>query len=164
VDSAIVVLHYASRESALLALETIQNLAAEGFVELTETAIVTRDPDGWVTARPADPELPRGSAMGGVAGLVVGGLIGLPVLGVLAGAGVAAGNKLHAENLESLISTVGNRIGADEAALVMTVPAVHDAETVRDRLGAHSDALLSADIPAGLRAEIDRQLRGPDPD
>ena len=163
VDSSIVVLHYASRDDAQLALGTIQTLAAEGFVELSEAALVTRDADGWVTARPADSELPQDSAMGGVLGLVVGGLIGLPVLGVLAGAGIAAQKALHAGHLESLIYSVGNRIAPDEVALVVTIPAVHDAETVIDRLGANDADLISAEVPAELRAEIDRQLGRPPP-
>ena len=162
-DSSIVVLHYPSRDDAQLALGTIQTLAAEGFVELSEAALVTRDAEGWVTARPADTELPRDSAMGGVVGLVVGGLIGLPVLGVLAGAGIAAKKALHADHLEGLISSVGNKIGPDEVALVLTIPAVHDAETVIDRLGANRADLLSAEIPADLRAEIERQLGRPPP-
>ncbi len=163
VDTSIVVLHYASREEAQLVLGTIQTLAAEGSVELSEAALVTRDADGWVTARPAGTDLPRESAMGGVLGLVVGGLIGLPVLGVLAGAGIAAKKALHAEHLENLIFSVGERIGPDEVALVLTIPAVHDAETVIDRLGANPADLISAEIPADLRAEIERQLGRPQP-
>lgn len=162
-DSTVVVLHYASTRDAEGALASIENLGAEGFVELEGAAIVTRDAEGWVTARPADEELPRESAMGGLLGLVVGGLMGLPVLGVLAGAGIAARRKVDADNLESLISTVGDRIGPGEAALVMRIPAVHDAGTVVDRLGAHRDHLVSAEVPAELRAEIERQLDRPLP-
>ena len=73
-NAELVMLHYASPDDAERAFRTIQSLSAEGFVELTEAALVTRDIDGRVTARQADHQkVPRTSALGGLAGLVVGG-------------------------------------------------------------------------------------------
>jgi uncharacterized membrane protein len=157
-NSELVMLHYASPEDAERAFRTIQSLSAEGFVELTEAALVTRDIDGRVTARQADNQkVPRTSALGGLAGLVVGGLIGVPVIGVLAGAGLAAKKSLQAKQLERLISTVGNQMKAGQAVLVLSIPAVHDAEVVLERLGSAHVDLVRADIPDELRAEIERQ-------
>jgi uncharacterized membrane protein len=157
-NDELVVLHYASPDDAERAFRTIQSLSAEGFVELTESALVTRDVDGRVTARQADHQkVPRTSAMGGVAGLVVGGLMGVPVIGILAGAGLAAKKSIQAKHLERLISTVGNQMKSGQAVLVLSIPAVHDAEVVLERLDSAHVGLVRADIPDELRAEIDRQ-------
>ena len=157
-NSELVMLHYASPDDAERAFRTIQSLSEEGFVELAEAALVTRDVDGRVTARQADHQkVPRTSALGGLAGLVVGGLMGVPVLGVLAGAGLAAKKSLQAKQLERLISTVGNQMKSGQAVLVLAIPAVHDAEVVLERLGSAHVDLVRADIPDELRAEIERQ-------
>jgi uncharacterized membrane protein len=157
-NDELVMLHYASPDDAERAFQTIKSLAAEGFVELTEAALVTRDVDGWVTSRQADQQkVSRTSAMGGVAGLVVGGLMGVPVIGVLAGAGLAAKKSIQAKHLEQLISTVGNQMKSGQAVLVLSIPAVHDAQVVLERLGSAHVDLVRADIPDELRAEIEQQ-------
>ncbi|MDH3756061.1 MAG: hypothetical protein OEU32_19530, partial [Acidimicrobiia bacterium] len=112
-DSELVVLHYESPAAAEGAMATIHGLVAEGFVELEDAAFISRDADGWVTVKPADSGEPaRHAAFGGALGLLAGGLMGLPVLGVLAGAGVAAKMSSHADHLEELISSVGRQMTA----------------------------------------------------
>ena len=156
-DTELVVLHFESPEATSRALDAIRGLEAEGFLELDDAAIMTRDEKGWVTAKGADSAaVPRAASFGGVVGLVVGGVMGLPVLGLLGGAGLATKRAAQARQLEELISTVGQEMTAGAGALVLSVVAMNDIETVLDRLEGHREGFLRAEIPEALRAEIER--------
>ena len=156
-DSELVVLHFASVEAAERALETLKTLEAEGFLQLEQSAILGRDAEGWVDVTPTDASEPvRKSAMGGAVGLVVGGLIGIPVVGVLAGAGLAAKKASHAKQLEQLIDTVGATMEKDSGVLVLNVTSLDDPEIVADRVDVHRDALIRSEIPAELAEQLDQ--------
>jgi len=158
-SNEVVVMQYESRDAAERALHTLRTLDAEGFLKIQEAAIVARDADGEITAKPADEHKGRRRvAFGGASGLVVGGLIGIPVLGILAGAGIAAKRASHAKQLEDLVFTVGDEMEAGAAALVLAVTELNDAEAVSHRLEVHQDALQRVEIPDELQAEIDAQL------
>ena len=156
-DTELVVLHFETPEAAQSALRTIHTLEAEGSLDLDDAAIITKAEDGWVTARGGDrSEVARTASFGGVLGLVVGGLMGLPVLGLLAGAGVAAKHAGHAELLEEFIFSIGHNMIAGSGVLALSVADLGDPETVTERLELHRDSLLRAEVPAALRAEIER--------
>lgn len=163
-NSELVVLHFASVEAAERALETVKTLEAEGFLQLEQSAILGRDAEGWVNVKPTDANEPvRKSAMGGALGLVVGGLIGLPVVGVLAGAGIAAKKASHAKQLEELIDTVGEKMENNTGVLVLNVTSLDDPEIVADRVDVHRDELLRSEVPAELAEQLDefQQPGGP---
>ena len=156
-DSELVVLNFASVEAAERALETVLTLEAEGFLQLEQSAVLTRDAEGWVNVKPTDANEPvRKSAMGGAVGLVVGGLIGLPVVGVLAGAGIAAKKAAHAKQLEELIDTVGERMENGTSVLVLNVTSLEDPEIVAHRTEVFDDALLRSEVPEELAEQLDR--------
>jgi uncharacterized membrane protein len=158
-DSELVVLTFDSPDAAEHGLVTLRTLEAEGFLEIDDCALLSRDAQGWVTAKRADhSELRRKASFGGVIGLFVGGVIGLPVLGLLAGAGGAARLKDHADRLEQLISSVGNDMARGSGVLALTVASLNDPAMVADRLQVNRDGLVNAQIPAALRAEIERSL------
>ncbi len=158
-DSELVVLYFESMEAAERGLQTLRGLDAQGFLAIDECAILGRDSRGWVTAKNADQgELSSTVGFGGVLGLVVGGVVGLPVLGVLAGAGIAAKRKVDADRLGELISSVGNEMARGSGVLALTLESLSDAATVTDRLGVDRDGLVRAEIPASLRDEIERVL------
>lgn len=158
-DNQLVVLSFESLDAAQRGLATLQTLEAEGFLEIDECAILGRDEQGWVTANNAEPsEVKNAAGLGGVLGLFIGGVIGLPVLGLLAGAGAAAKHTAHTDHLEQLISSVGNEMAPGSAVLALTLASISDIETVRDRLQLHRDGLVRADVPAELSEEIARRL------
>jgi len=158
-DSELVVLTFDSSDAAENGLETLRTLEAEGFLEIDDCALLSRDAQGWVTAKRADHDDRRRKAtFGGVIGLFVGGVIGLPVIGVLAGAGGAARLKDHADQLEQLIASVGDDMERGSGVIALTVASLSDPAIVADRLQVHRDGLVSAQIPAALRAEIERSL------
>lgn len=159
-DSQLVVFRFGSLGDAEGAAETIKTLAAEGFVSVEDGVIISRDVDGTVTVKPmALTELVRTSTLGGVLGLLAGGVVGLPMLGALAGAGLGAKKSLHAERLEEFMDTIGREMESGTAVVAVMVRSVDDPETVADRLEVHRDAILQLDIPAELRAQIDAQTR-----
>jgi uncharacterized membrane protein len=158
-DSELVVLYFESTDAAERGFATLQALDAEGFLEIDECVILGRDAQGWVTAKSADEgEVSRAAGFGSVLGLFVGGVIGLPVLGVLAGAGLAAKHKIDADRLEELISSVGQEMASGSGVLALSLASLSDPATVADRLEVDRDGLIRADIPAALREEIDRSL------
>lgn len=159
VDSELVVLTFESPDAAEQGLGTLRTLEAEGFLEIDDCALLSRDAQGWVTAKRVDhDDLRRKATFGGVMGLFVGGVIGLPVLGMLAGAGGAARLKDHADQLEQLISSVGKNMERGSGVLALTVASLNDPAMVADRLQVDRDGLVNAQIPAALRAEIERSL------
>jgi uncharacterized membrane protein len=159
VDSELVVLTFDSPEAAEHGLDTLRTLEAEGFLEIDECALISHDEQGLLTAKPADHcDRWRKATFGGVIGLLVGGVIGLPVLGVLAGAGGAARLKDHADRLEQVISSVGDDMEPGSSVLALTLTSLSDAATVADRLQVDRDGLIRAQIPAALRAEIERSV------
>ncbi len=158
-DSELVVLTFDSPGTAEHGLDTLRILESEGFIEIDDCALLSRDAQGWVTAKRADhDELRRKATFGGVIGLFVGGVIGLPVLGMLAGAGGATRLKDHADRLEELIASVGDDMERGSGVIALTVASLSDPATVTDRLEVHRDGLVNAKIPAALRAEIERSL------
>lgn len=160
-EPELIVLFFDSVAAAEGALSTLQGLEAEGAVAIEECAVLGRDEHGWVTARDADRHrVARTAGFGGVLGLLVGGIVGVPVLGVLAGAGVAAKKTADAGRLEELISTVGSEMTAGTGVLALTVTSLRDPGKVVDRLAIHRDKLLRTEIPASLRDEIERRLDG----
>ena len=160
-DHQLVVLTFDTTDDAERALAHLQALQAEGFIAIDECALLSRDDQGSVTARNADPgEVTGAAGYGGALGLLVGGVIGLPVLGLLAGAGTAVHHRTHADRLEQLISTVGTKMTDGSGVLAFTVASINDPETVVDRLQLQHNGLVRADIPAALQQEIDRRLQG----
>ena len=160
-DTELVLLTFDSPGAAEQGLATLRTLEAEGFLHIDECAILSRDDNGWVTAKNADQsDIALGAGFGGVLGLFVGGVIGLPILGLLAGAGGAAKRKVDADHLEDLISTVGKEMTRGSGVLALSLESLDDPAIVADRLQVDRDGLVRAQIPAALREEIERALRG----
>ena len=160
VDSELVILTFDSPDAAEQGFGTLQTLEAEGFLEIDECALLSRDAQGSVTAKRADhDETRRKATFGGVIGLFVGGVIGLPVLGLLAGAGGAARLKDDADRMEELITSVGSDMERGSGVLALTVASLNDPAVIAERLHVDRDGLVNVQIPAALRAEIERALK-----
>lgn len=156
-DSQLVVLHFEDEDAADAALSSIQNLVAEGFVTLEDAAVLARATDGSVTARPASGGGVGSAVLGGVLGAVAGGLVGLPVLGAAVGAGLRGRHLAkHAERLDDLLFTVGERMAPGTAVLALLVSDIDDPGLVTDRLERHRGTMLHVEIPEALKAQMDR--------
>ncbi len=155
-DRELVFLHFDSIEAAERAMGTISSLAAQGYLVLGEAAIVSRNDEGWVSVKPVGrPDAGTSTGVGGVLGLIVGGLVGLPVLGAVAGAGIVTKKLRDDDHLGELVSTIGNDMTPGTAVLALAVAELTDPEMVTDRLEVHRDRLIRAEIPPQLRKQLD---------
>ena len=156
-DHEIVFLHFESIPAAERAMGTIRTLEAEGFLALDDAAIVSRSEDGWVAVKPLGRSgLTKQAVLGGVLGMIAGGLIGLPVIGAVAGAGAAGGKQVGNEQFDELMSAVGRDMTAGTAVLALTVGTLNDPGVVAARLDVHLDRLIRAEVPASIRAQLDQ--------
>jgi uncharacterized membrane protein len=157
-DSQLVVLHFETVESAETTMATIRTLEAEGFLELDDAAVITRAASGAVTVTPAGTtETARKTAVGAVIGLVAGSLLGLPMLGAVAGGSIRGKKSVEntVDKLDVLLEDVGRRVEAGSTVLALAVSALPDAEIVTDRLSIHRDKMTQVEIPAELRDLIE---------
>lgn len=151
----VVVAHFASRDDALAALDTIKELDRQGFLTVGETALITRDADGTMHASRIDGATQQGAMRGGFVGVLIGGLLGVPIVGLLAGAGGGALHGADSDFLDQLISEVAARMEDGGSALAVVVESISDPEVVLDRFEQHRSALVFTDIPPGLLAVLD---------
>lgn len=152
----VVFLHFESVADAEQAMATIDTLRAEGFLDLEDAAVIHRSEDGWVSVKPVGHSgLAARATVGGVLGVIAGGLLGLPVIGAVAGGAVAAKKSLGNEQFDELMDTVGRNMTAGTAVLALNVASLSDPDLVADRLSVHRDGLIRAEIPASIRAQLD---------
>jgi uncharacterized membrane protein len=155
-DDEIVFLHFESIADAERAMATINTLDAEGFLELDDAAIISRSDDGWVSVKPVGRSgLTARTTLGGVLGVIAGGLIGLPVIGAVAGSAAAAKGSLGNEQFDELMDAVGRNMTAGTVVLALTVATLNDPSSVADRLAINRDGLIRAEVPASIRAQLD---------
>ncbi len=155
-DHEAVFLHFESIAAAERAMGAIRTLEAEGFLALDDAAIVSRSDDGWVSVKPLGPTaLGKKATLGGVLGVIAGGLIGLPIIGGVVGAGAAAKRSSDNDQFDELMSTVGRDMVAGTAVLALTVAALTDPAVVADRLQIDHNGLIRAEVPASIRAQLD---------
>ena len=96
-DLSVTVLTTNSKDGAAKALDTVKQLDHEGWIDLMDYAVISKDEKGHITVREADDEFAEKvtAAAVGVAGGVVGAGLGGPagaVAGAAAGAAVGAGS------------------------------------------------------------------------
>lgn len=152
----LVLLQFDSLAAAERAMGAIRSLAAEGFLKLDDAALVRRNDDGAISVEPiGQSEVVKKTALGGVLGVFAGALVGLPVVGIVAGAGIAAKKFLETDRLDELIHTVGVELTSGTAALALSVSELADPQTVLDRLEVHREKLIRVEIPESLQAELD---------
>lgn len=157
-DSQLVLFHFETVESAETTMSTIRSLEAEGFLELDDAALITRGSKGELTVTPqTSTGTTRTSAVGATIGLVAGTLLGLPVLGAIAGGGIGAKKSVTeaVKKLDGVLDGVGRRVESGSTVLALAVRALPDAETVVDRLSIHRDDMTQVEIPAELRQKIE---------
>jgi len=87
--------------------------------------------------------------------VIAGGLIGLPVIGAVAGSAAAAKGSLGNEQFDELMDAVGRNMTAGTVVLALTVATLNDPSSVADRLAINRDGLIRAEVPASIRAQLD---------
>jgi uncharacterized membrane protein/ElaB/YqjD/DUF883 family membrane-anchored ribosome-binding protein/soluble cytochrome b562 len=138
-DLSLIVLTTSSRDGAAQALDVAKKLDRDGWIELKDYVLLSKDEKGHVTAREMDDEFSEkvAAATVGVAGALVGGAIGGPVgvaAGAASGALVGAGSiRLMERLLEDNAPPDYAGLGADRSVLGVVVEE-HYAERLDEEL------------------------------
>jgi uncharacterized membrane protein len=85
--SQIIVVGFASEEDGLAALRSLRSLEQHAGLQLEDTAVVTKDPDGSIHVK---NEVASGTETGAVVGAMLGGLLTVvfPVAAIIGGAAI----------------------------------------------------------------------------
>jgi uncharacterized membrane protein len=158
--SAIVVLGYRDRPTALAAMDELVALQTRGALTLDDAVLVERDPGGRVRVEQSTGhQFGKRTGTGAVLGGFVGALFLVPVAGVAVGAaaGVAAALRDHGLD-DDFVARTGEALAPGSAALFLLV-----AKADRERVIAaikHFGALvvetsLSPEAEALLRVQLE---------
>lgn len=123
-----IVLTANSKDAAAQALDVAKGLDRDGWIELMDYALVSKDKKGHVTVREMDDELSEkvAAAAVGVSGGVVGAVLGGPAgaaAGVAAGALAGAGSMRLMERLveDNSLGGMPQNLGVDSSLLAVVV-------------------------------------------
>ena len=147
-----------SRDEADRAFAVLEGLAREGVVRLDDAAIVVKTSSGKVELHQRR-ELSTGSGIvaGGVAGVLGGLLLGLPVAATLVG--MAAGGGLTFIDT-GIDNSRMKRLGADlrpgQAALCILVSDA-DWSLLRERMAPFARELLAVELTPEAEAALERR-------
>jgi len=127
-DLTLIALTASSKDGAKQALEIAKALDRDGWIELTDYRLISKDQKGHIAMREMDDDLSEkvAAASMGVAGGVAGGIVGGPVgaaAGVAAGAFVGAGSMRLMEGVvhDTLPEEFLEGLDADSSALAVVV-------------------------------------------
>jgi len=127
-DLTLIALTASSKDGAKQALEIAKALDRDGWIELTDYGLISKDQKGHIAMREMDDDLSEkvAAASMGVAGGVAGGIVGGPVgaaAGVAAGALVGAGSMRLMEGVvhDTLPEEFLEGLDADSSALAVVV-------------------------------------------
>src|SRR5271157_2161300 len=127
-DLSLIVLNASSKDGAVQALDAAKKLDHDGWIELMDYALVTKDEKGHVTAREMGDERAEKfvAATGGVTGGILGAAFGGPAgaaAGVAAGALAGAGSMRLAERLspDTALEVFPENLGANNSVLAVIV-------------------------------------------
>jgi len=127
-DLSLIVLNANSKDGAVQALDAAKKLDHDGWIELMDYALVTKDEKGHVTAREMGDERAEKfvAATGGVTGGILGAAFGGPAgaaAGVAAGALAGAGSMRLAERLspDTALEVFPENLGANNSVLAVIV-------------------------------------------
>ena len=127
-DLSLIVLNANSKDGAAQALDVAKKLDHDGWIELTDYALVTKDEKGHVTAREMGDERAEKfvAATAGVTGGLLGASFGGPAgaaAGVAAGALAGAGSMRLAERLspDTALEVFPENLGANNSVLAVIV-------------------------------------------
>src|SRR5260370_13312189 len=123
-----IVLTANSKDGAAQALDVAKGLDRDGWIELMDYALASKDKKGHVTVREMDDELSEkvAAAAVGVSGVVVGAVLGGPAgaaAGVAVGALAGAGSMRLMERLveDSSLGGMPQNLGVDSSLLAVVV-------------------------------------------
>jgi uncharacterized membrane protein len=154
--SAIVVLGYRDRPTAMAAMNELVALQTRGALKLDDAVLVERDTKGRVhVEQSTGHEFGKRTGTGAILGGVVGALFFVPVAGIAAGAVAGVASALRDHGLDDdFVERTGKTLTPGSAALFLDVAKVERARVIAAIK--HFDALV---IETSLTPEAEAMLR-----
>lgn len=158
--SDLVVIAFDEEDDARQALATMRDLERDGALQLTDSAVVAKDPDGTLHVK-------NEASSGAETGAVVGGAIGLltsflfPVVGTVVGAAAGAwvGSRIAGDAVAgAFVDDVGNALAPGKSALFLMIRDT-DAAAFRAALEPYSGRVYQTTLADDLKESLDRALR-----
>jgi len=157
--SAIVVLAYRDRATAMAAMDELVSLQTEGALRLDDAVFVERDPHGRIRVEQSTGHhFGRRTGTGALLGGVVGALFFVPVVGVAAGAAVGVAAALRDHGLDDdFVERTGKALAPGSAALFLLVAKADRARVIAAIK--HFDAhVIETSLPPEAEAMLRVQL------
>jgi uncharacterized membrane protein len=154
--SAIVVLAYRDRATAMAAMDELVALQTQGALRLDDAVLVERDAGGRVRVEQSmGHQFGKRTGTGAVLGGVVGALFFVPLVGVAAGAAVGVAQALRDHGLDDdFVERTGEALAPGSAALFLLV-----AKADRERVIAAIKRFDALVIETSLSPEAEALLR-----
>jgi uncharacterized membrane protein len=149
-------------EAAEMALEALEQLAAEGTLELADAAVVVKTDAGRVELHQRHDVSPgEGAVSGGVAGVLAGLVLGFPLALPAAGMAIGAGLGAFDRGIDdSRMRRLGAELETGHAALCALVGRA-DWPLVRKRMKPFVGELLVAELTPEAEAALREAQQGP---
>lgn len=149
-------------EAAEMALEALEQLAAEGTLELADAAVVVKTDVGRVELHQRHDVSPgEGAVSGGVVGVLAGLVLGLPLALPAAGMAIGAGLGAFDRGIDdSRMRRLGAELETGHAALCALVGRA-DWKVVRERMKLLVGELLVAELTPEAEAALREAQKGP---
>lgn len=125
-----------------------------------EAACWLRKVDGELEVHPRGHPVAGKASAGGALGLVIGGLIGLPVLGIAAGSAIGAvrGGRRDLGIDDAFLASIGHKLESGGSALVILYEGGADNARAAADLARFGGTAHSADVPSANLARFQAML------
>lgn len=140
-------------------LVNLMNLAQEGVVGLSDAVIVTKGEDGkGHVLQTVDMTPAKGALLGGWLGLFAGLFLGPLAIAGGAAAGAIYGKLVDRGLDDGWVKQMAEWLEPGGSALLLLC-SIHDQPELVRELGRYEGELVTTDLPAPLRREIEEALR-----
>lgn len=140
-------------------LVNVMNLAREGAIALSDAVIITKDEQGRGQVQQTVEITPaRGALIGGWLGLFAGLFLGPLAIAGGAAAGAIYGRLTDRGLDDGWIKQMAEWLEPGGSALLL-LGSIHDQPTLVRELGRYEGQLVTTDLPAHIRTEVEEALR-----
>lgn len=154
--SDLIVIMFDAEADAAAALATIREVERAGGIHLTDTAVITKDPDGKVrTKNEISSDAESGAVIGAVLGLIVPGIGSI----IGAAAGAFLGSKFGDGGVDGgFAKDVATALAPGTSALFLMIDG-GDPAGLAGALEPYEGRVYQTSLPPDFEAELNRALR-----
>lgn len=157
--STIIVLGFDHQYGAEGMLEHIDQFEREGLITLNDAVIAERGVGGEVTIKQANPQTGKTSLRGSGVGLLAGLLLGGPILGVAAGAGIGAivGAAKDFGLDDHFVEEISESLKPESSALFLLVKEANT-EELQGRFDKYEARVITTTLPPDREKALQKLL------